>query len=363
MRHETSIFSYIGGKYYLLKHLLPFPIHQIYVEVFGGSAVTLLNKVPTRSETYNDTNSRFVNFWNVLKDYQMFLRLFIDGTLDARVTFNALLKGDPIGSAVPISIKAFENATLVRTLKDRNDDADIAKIVTGWESSDVETRVLDAFTYYYLIHHSFSFKGNAYNGMSMNWKDARNKIRESFVQKTREDAFFQELFKVYKTVLDGTYDGNLDDAFAYFDLDGKDDVAKISWTWNRIKNVRFDCQDFRKIIPRFDKKGVLMYLDPPWFQSPDFVSNSFPIDDHADLLALLKDLKEAMFVLSIDNRDFYYDPLWYYQEVTRNNCAGSKGKKRGTITEYIIRNFDPATTPVQGTAGEKTILDFVQQSV
>lgn len=355
MRYKTSIFSYIGGKYYLLKHLLPFPEHQIYLEVFGGSAVVLLNKEPARSETYNDTNKKFVNFWNVLKDYHLFLRLFCTEVLDSRDLFKDFLDGNADGSAIPSVFKAYENAVLARNLAERKEEDEITTIVKEWEQKDSRERVLDAFTYYYTIHHSFSFKGSAYNGMSLNWKDPRNKIRESFVQKTREDPLFHSLFKIFKAIVDDDPGMDIASAFKYFELDGRTDETRISWTWNRIKNVRFDCQDFRKIIPRFDRKGVLMYLDPPYFQSPDFVANSFTKEDHRDLLELLRGLKDAKFVLSIDDATFYKQEGWYYQEIVRNNCAGSKGKKNETFTEYIIRNFDNKAVK-KGNA--RTILDY-----
>lgn len=61
-------FNYFGGKFnhvnWVLKHL---PESYSYVEVFGGSAVILLNKKPSRIETYNDINGRVVNFFEQLR--------------------------------------------------------------------------------------------------------------------------------------------------------------------------------------------------------------------------------------------------------------------------------------------------------
>lgn len=62
-------FNYFGGKFnhveWILKHL---PECKTYVEVFGGSAVVLLNKKPSKIETYNDVNGKLVNFFNVLRN-------------------------------------------------------------------------------------------------------------------------------------------------------------------------------------------------------------------------------------------------------------------------------------------------------
>lgn len=326
----------------MLKYLLPFPEHQIYLEVFGGSAVVLLNKVPVRSETYNDINENFVNFWNVIKDYNLFLRIYYNNILDSRKVFNEFLKEKNGPEYIPPIFTALENAMLARKLDECNEDEEIVSTVKEWKEHDVRDRVFEAFSYYYRIHHSFSFKGNAYNGMSLNWKDARNKIRESFVQKTREDSLFQEMFKILKTIMKGTYDKKWDLAFPFFELKGRNDITKISKVAKRIQNTRFDCQDFRKIIPRFDKKGVLMYLDPPYFKSPEFVSKDFKENDHIELLFLLKNLKNAKFVLSIDDGDLYTDDDWTIQEIVRTNMAGAKSKKNKTFTEYIVRNFNNA---------------------
>jgi len=62
-------FSYFGGKYGHLQWLLKrLPQTTSYVEPFGGSGVVLINKQPVRIETYNDINSRVVNFFTVLRN-------------------------------------------------------------------------------------------------------------------------------------------------------------------------------------------------------------------------------------------------------------------------------------------------------
>ena len=51
-------FPYIGGKYNLLRALLPLiPQHHIYVEVFGGATSLLFNKPPSPFEVHNDVDS------------------------------------------------------------------------------------------------------------------------------------------------------------------------------------------------------------------------------------------------------------------------------------------------------------------
>ena len=66
---RLCFFPYIGGKYNLLKALLPLvPRHHIYVEVFGGAANLLFNKPPSPVEVYNDIDGELVNLFLVVRD-------------------------------------------------------------------------------------------------------------------------------------------------------------------------------------------------------------------------------------------------------------------------------------------------------
>lgn len=79
----------------MINDLLPFPEHKTYVEVFGGSAVILLNKIPSQMEYFNDINSRLVNAWQVLQqDYHWFkIRSELD--IESRQLFEEYKLGDP----------------------------------------------------------------------------------------------------------------------------------------------------------------------------------------------------------------------------------------------------------------------------
>jgi DNA adenine methylase len=64
-----TVFQFPGGKFCLVKKILPLiPPHEVYVEVFGGAATLLFNKPPSKLEVYNDVNSELVNFFRVLRD-------------------------------------------------------------------------------------------------------------------------------------------------------------------------------------------------------------------------------------------------------------------------------------------------------
>jgi len=70
-------FTWIGGKHFMVKKLLPLiPKHHTYVEVFGGAANLLLAKDPSPVEVYNDIDSGLVNFFRVLRDKNKFQKFY-----------------------------------------------------------------------------------------------------------------------------------------------------------------------------------------------------------------------------------------------------------------------------------------------
>lgn len=73
-----SPIKWVGGKSKLVKKLLPlFPEHKGYVEVFGGSAIVLLNKEPSKWEVLNDFDGNLMNFWSVVQSApEQFIKSF-----------------------------------------------------------------------------------------------------------------------------------------------------------------------------------------------------------------------------------------------------------------------------------------------
>jgi DNA adenine methylase len=64
----NSPFAWPGGKRNLKKTLLSLiPEHEIYVEVFAGSAKLLFAKAPSRCEVMNDLNGDVTNFFRIAK--------------------------------------------------------------------------------------------------------------------------------------------------------------------------------------------------------------------------------------------------------------------------------------------------------
>lgn len=72
MKKKMIAFPYYGGKFSKLDYILPnipsYVKNMHYVEPFGGSMAVLINKEPSKIETYNDINGDVVNFFKVLRD-------------------------------------------------------------------------------------------------------------------------------------------------------------------------------------------------------------------------------------------------------------------------------------------------------
>lgn len=63
-------FPYMGSKAASLDEILPrLPQRQMYIEVFGGSGVVLLNRPPCKLEVFNDRYSGVTDFFKALRDH------------------------------------------------------------------------------------------------------------------------------------------------------------------------------------------------------------------------------------------------------------------------------------------------------
>ena len=90
-----NLFPYFGGKYRMVKKLLPlFPKHFSYIEPFCGSCVVLLNKPPSRKEVVNDKDDNIYNLFTVIKNRPDEFYNSFKYTFTSRTYFNNLLNTD-----------------------------------------------------------------------------------------------------------------------------------------------------------------------------------------------------------------------------------------------------------------------------
>lgn len=106
----------------------------------------------------------------------------------------------------------------------------------------------------------------------------------------------------------------------------------------RMAGVVIECLDWRDFIPRYDRPGMLFYLDPPYFGNEgDYGDGVFSREDFEALSALLKGIK-GRFILSLNDRpevrrifaDFAIEAVDCTYSI-----KGGVGKK---VTEVIIRD-------------------------
>jgi DNA adenine methylase len=185
----------------------------------------------------------------------------------------------------------------------------------------IEDSLGDAMRFFYVNRHSFSGKNDTYGGISSVGGRDKHKY---YLHK------IEELEKIYE----------------------------------RIKLVKFENQDFRKLLLRFNEEHTLWYLDPPYFNGGcEYEKGIGGVDwdkgDHEDLYNILMKTS-AKFVLSIDNREFYDNNKWFYEKVERYNSAASCKKERSKDFEWIIRNFDPHSTELMTSINQESIYNYIK---
>lgn len=97
----------------------------------------------------------------------------------------------------------------------------------------------------------------------------------------------------------------------------------------RLKEVHFLKSDYGDLLKRFDKSGILMYLDPPYFADRSNAYNYELIDSesHKILLERIVLLKHAKVILSGYASTMYNDYLQEWTVESKTAFADSKGER------------------------------------
>lgn len=69
---KRSPISYIGGKFYMSKHIIPLLRYDVdcYIEPFFGAGQVFFKKEPHKVEIINDIDNDLINFYKVWRDYK-----------------------------------------------------------------------------------------------------------------------------------------------------------------------------------------------------------------------------------------------------------------------------------------------------
>jgi DNA adenine methylase len=113
-------------------------------------------------------------------------------------------------------------------------------------------------------------------------------------------------------------------------------AAALEDVHERMASVVIECLDWRQFITRYDRPGMLFYLDPPYFGNEgDYGQGLFKRADFEEMAALLAAIK-GRFILSLNNRPEVRKTFAAFK-LTSVDChysiAGGAGKK---VKELII---------------------------
>lgn len=106
-----TVLKYPGAKNRIADWIISYmPKHDVYLELFSGSAAVLLNKTRCHIETLNDIDGDIVNFFRVLRDYPDEFRRSIDLTPFARDEYKYAFEEtfDPVERARRYCVKCWQ---------------------------------------------------------------------------------------------------------------------------------------------------------------------------------------------------------------------------------------------------------------
>ena len=118
----------------------------------------------------------------------------------------------------------------------------------------------------------------------------------------------------------------------------KEDVLKA--IHERLKNVYIECDDFTRVIPRWDSPETFFYVDPPYVGTKNnFYDLSY--EEHCNLANLLSRVK-GKWLLTYDDHPLIHS-LYKDYKISRVSVTTSapkvRNEKRGKLTHLIIRNY------------------------
>ena len=116
----------------------------------------------------------------------------------------------------------------------------------------------------------------------------------------------------------------------------------------RLAKVQFECDDFRAVIPRWDREDTVFYCDPPYdLESRGRTKEYYGVfteTDHRDLAGLLKQVKGKVIL------SYYHSPLvdslydgWYHIDINQakmGTVAYGEGSKPVGV-EVLYFNYIP----------------------
>jgi DNA adenine methylase len=261
------VMRYFGGKWRLAHFVIShFPVHNCYVEPFGGAGSVLMQKQRSKSEFFNDLDGEVVNVFKVLRDLRKAARL------------------EELIRLTPYSRKDFDQAYI--PVKDPIEQArrTILKSYAGFGSDSMHRNVgmrTRASTHPEHIHAPTGFRTivrrNRGTTPAKDWSEYPDQIR----------AFCE-----------------------------------------RLQGVVIECRPALKLIAQLDSEETLFYVDPPYPMSSRMrpghgYAFEMTDEDHRELASALFQIK-GMVLLSSYRSELYSElySSWRSAE-TRSRTNGN----------------------------------------
>jgi len=113
----------------------------------------------------------------------------------------------------------------------------------------------------------------------------------------------------------------------------------ITSAWQRLAQVTIECLDFRKLLPKYDRKATFFFMDPPYWNIPGY-RHDFETQDFIDLAEILVTLK-GRFLMTINDtpeiREIF--DRFTIEETTLKYSMSHQAKARAqSRTELLIMN-------------------------
>jgi len=118
---------------------------------------------------------------------------------------------------------------------------------------------------------------------------------------------------------------------------------RIEPVHQRLNTVIIENLDWRECIRRYDRDGVVMYLDPPYpGNGVNYAHNMRNWAEHQELADVLASVKSKWILSSYDNQEVH-DLLGIYNIISVKTSSGMRKAKNNTervvIPEVLITNY------------------------
>ncbi len=122
-------------------------------------------------------------------------------------------------------------------------------------------------------------------------------------------------------------------------------LRRLNKIRDRLQHVQTECDDFQKIIERYDSDNTLFYLDPPYVEKEFYYDVGFGLDDHKRLAAILSSISGKFALSYYPHRllDELYSDYNVIKKRATKHSAGltrtTRMKKRPKSVEMLITNY------------------------